>query len=185
MFSQAQYIGSHALNFSPGLWSNVAQNGPREPWVTQSFQYLVSKHYPRNLVSIFLGKPKSVRAWKSSITYLQLFLQFNPLLNGLSLSALSSANLFACLLWGYCKNSFCIRTTTVLDCKSFNRLVSTRCKFYPPLSTAWWPSWIHRWRPSRVSSSSPPPSLDARPPVGVSCEAYTQPITGWTQPDIA
>ena len=36
-----------------------------------------------------------------------------------------------------------------------------------------------------MSSSSPPPSLDARPPVGISCEAFAQPmiITGLTQPD--
>ena len=166
--------------------ANFGQNGQREPWMTQSGPIFNFRTLPSNLVSIFLGKPNSFRAWKSSITDLQLFLQFNPLLNGLSLSALSSANLFTCLLWGYCKNSICIKTTTVFDSKSFDRLIAAKCKFYPPLSTAWLLSWTHRWRPSRVSSSSPPPFLDARPPVGISSyEAYIQPITNWTRQDIA
>ena len=49
---------------------------------------------------VFSRDTQSCPCLKVNNHYLQLFLQFNPLLNGLSLSALSSANLFACLLWG-------------------------------------------------------------------------------------
>ena len=107
-FSQALYIGSHAFKFFPtpvvlsgSKWPIVAKMVQENHGWPKVVQYFVSEHYPQNLVNIFLGKPNSVRAQKTSITYLQLFLQFNPLLNSLSLSALSSANLFACLLWGY------------------------------------------------------------------------------------